>query len=218
MATTRLLRQAGFILRNAREAGARGLPAVDAGFMCLFAIDGSTAAGRPLPHYGCEHRKDVLPVNFPQPSAMHRNIEFAWGQCEAAGILTHEQWVDFRQGYPDTESSWAQCSWNVDRPEAWDHAILEHRLYGAIAEDFYIWNELLLRITDDGSMLKDKIAAFFYDPNFKYEEGESLPQAQNFQRKLDAHGYQVPVLRVDFKAPASQRFSYHPEDQVIPLW
>ncbi|BDU19744.1 hypothetical protein [Dyella sp. GSA-30] len=216
--TTQLLRPAGFILRNPWYGITEGLPVLDQGFMCLFAFDGSTSGSGN--HYGCGHPKQALPTRFPQPSAQHRNVDFAWGQCEAAGILSHAQWVAFHEENPQLPYDWRQCSWNVDRPLAWDNALLEHSIYGDRGHGghFYVWNELLLKITDDESLLKERIAAFFYDPNHSSSgTNPPLEAAQNFQRKLDGHGYQVPVLRIDFNAPASQRVTYRPEDQVIQL-
>lgn len=92
-------------------------------------------------------------------------------------------------------------------------------------------NELMLKnasATNDGSENMKYIDAFIYDVNATQNfatRGDQAPpkpenglnSARNFQKKLQAQGYSVPILRLDFTKPAEQRFSYIATDQAIDL-
>ena len=79
------------------------------------------------------------------------------------------------------------------------------------------WNEVLIynwgpagheNVTEG---MRRWIVAFFYDP----ARAHSLSTAQIFQRKMTVTGERVPVLRLDFVAPAAQRFQFRTEDQLL---
>ncbi|HEY0287852.1 MAG TPA: hypothetical protein VGC62_12715 [Pseudomonas sp.] len=205
---TSLLHPAGFILRNTVEGNTHNLPAIDSGFICLYPIDGLT--GGNLNHNGCGMPGSVAEL-LPQPQAKHRNQHFAWGSCEAMGITTLEAWnrfyLDHLIPFPWTQ---VQCSWNVDSQSAWRNAVSSYATFSE--SNGYIWNEMMLAVTDDGSMLKENISAFFYDVS----KSDGLNNARTFQTKLNANGYNVPILRLNFTAPAATRFSYAAQDQAIP--
>ncbi|HEX8595122.1 MAG TPA: hypothetical protein VF682_17915 [Pseudomonas sp.] len=204
---------AGFILRNPVEGAAANLPILEKGFICQYPFD---AFSKNRLHKGCGLGGPA--VLYPQPPADHRNSAYAWGQCEGMGIGSMERWIAyyFNESVP-TVALRPQCSWNADNIAGWNYSIATHARF---IEDYiqelkgpYTWNELMLDVMgDNGSMLKPFISAFFYD----VRGPTSLGSARNFQRKLNARGYNVPIVRLDFAAPASQRFSYWPEDQFIP--
>jgi hypothetical protein len=56
--------------------------------------------------------------------------------------------------------------------------------------------------------------AFFYD----VAKPAGWATAQNFQRKMAATGKRVPIVRLNFTAPASQRFQFQQADQVPGLY
>jgi hypothetical protein len=209
-----LLRAQGFILRNPMYGAQNRLFAIDVGFICLFPFDGEVDA-YPF-HKGCAVRKPGIQAIYPQPEAKHHNAVHAWGSCEDSNIRTLAQWYAYYDThFVEFPPQRAQCSWNVDNPLGWDNAIAAFNVLHERGE--YSWNELLLTVVDDGSVLKKYIAAFYYthDVNLYPGDPEALEAARSFQRKLNANGYTVPILLLDFDAPPAQRFSYHPEDQAI---
>ena len=58
--------------------------------------------------------------------------------------------------------------------------------------------------------MRQWIVAFFYD----VAKPGSLADAKAFQQKLAVYKKRVPILRIDFSAPASQRFQFLASDQV----
>jgi len=204
---------AGFILRNPVEGAAVNLPILEKGFICQFPFD---AFSKDRLHKGCGLKGPA--ILYPQPPADHRNTAYAWGQCEGMGITSLQGWIDFyfSEDVPSVALR-PQCSWNADNIAGWNYAVAAHaRFVDEYIEEIkgpYTWNELMLDVMgDDGSMLKPYISAFFYDARGT----TSLESARNFQRKLNDRGFNVPVVRMDFAAPAEQRFSYLPDDQFIP--
>lgn len=209
-----LFRAQGFILRNPAYGAENRLFAIDAGFMCLFPFDGETGA-YPF-HKGCAVRKPGVQAVYPQPEARHHNAIDAWGSCENSNVRTLAQWYAYyKTHFVYSPRQRAQCSWNVDNQLGWNNAIAA---FNTLQEqDTYKWNELLLNVVDDGSVLKKYIAAFYYSHDIRLYPGdpEALEAARTFQRKLNENGYTVPIIMLDFSAPPAQRFSYHPEDQAI---
>lgn len=127
------------------------------------------------------------------------------------GITTAEGWDKYYEDHPVSGQSNAQCSWNIDSQSAWKNTVASYTKYAEREE--HVWNEVMLAVTDaDGSVLKDKISAFFYDIN----QPQSLASARNFQIKLNDNGYNVPILRIDMTAGAASLFSYSAADQAIP--
>lgn len=201
-----MLQPSGFILRNAVEGNRLGLPAFDAGFICLFPKDASTT-GNPL-HNGCISRfgKPVVHQAHPQPDVPHHNAEFAWGSCEDLGITTLQQWMDYAGDMSGNYYTETQCSWNADSQNGWRNSIAMQAHH---PEYDFLWNELLMATVDDGYPLKDQISAVFLNAA-SYDQG--LEPARNFQRKLVANGSYAPIVRLDLSS--AQPFSFHQEDQV----
>lgn len=203
---TLLLQPSGFILRNAVEGKRLGVPGFDAGFICLFPKDASTA-NNPL-HNGCISRfaRPTVDRAHPQPDVPHRNAAFAWGSCEDIGITTLEQWINYTGDMLGAFSTSTQCSWNADSQNGWRNSIAMQAHYPDF--DFY-WNELLMATVDDGYGLKDLISAVFLDAE-NHQLG--IEAARNFQRKLAANGSYAPIVRMDLSSTLP--FSFHQEDQV----
>lgn len=214
-----LIRPAGFILRNPAYGAHNRLFAIDAGFICLYPFDNQTSGN--TRHKGCGLKGPSIQAVFPQPVAHHHNASNAWGSCESINVTTLDSWLQLYKLHLMDGSNYhkEQCSWNVDNQAGWNNAIAG---FNIIRKDYpahvYGWNELLLNIVDDGSVLKKYMAAFYYAPELNPEPGEATPLevARTFQRKLNANGYTVPILLLDFTSPSTHRFSYHPEDQAIP--
>ncbi|WP_412460036.1 DUF2599 domain-containing protein [Pseudomonas sp. SC11] len=174
------------------------------------------------------------------------NAALAWGSCDLRKIDTAAQWrSQFGHLRPPALApnnlnriQVQQCSWNAEQASDWNAMIDVHQAPGTRHRDGFarkeLLNEFLLRndqsgkTPDDGSARLPYIDAFVWDVNSTYvasTRGDTrkarptvgLKPAQAFQRKLYAQGYAVPILRLDFTQPASQRFSYEPKDQVVPL-
>lgn len=233
----KLVRPAGFILRTPSDAHALNLPVMETGFMCIYAFDGFTGSERRW--HGCGTYNQALPENHQARSATvpaNRNQALAWGSCDSRGIDTADQWrQNFRYVRTDMNRiQVTQCSWNAEQPGDWNAMVDVHQNPG-VRNDYFARpdqsNELMLRNASengDGSARLPYIEAFVWNVNSTYvapTRGDvkapaatgGLEPARNFQRKLHAQGYAVPIVRVDFTKPASERFSYAPEDQVIAL-
>lgn len=201
---TQLYHAAGFILRNRIDAISHNLPGLESGWICLYPFDASTSTANG--HSGCGHRGRSNEKAVPSRPD-DNNSNYAWGSCEPMGINTARQWDNHFQsvGY----QLHRQCSWNIDSQHGWNNMI-------ASREDFpqfsVLWNELLLNNYGDGGQMPKYIAAFFYDVN----RAGGLVAARHFQDKMNKAGYNVPILRLNFTATPSQRFSYVVADQVVP--
>lgn len=177
----------------------------------------------------------------------NRNETLAWGSCDSRGIDTADQWRQhFRYVRADMNRiQVTQCSWNVEQPNDWNAMIDTHQNPRTVARNFLgrdipatdgfarreLSNELLLRNasdTGDGRARLPYIDAVVWDVNSTYVSPtrgdvkpptptKGLEPARNFQRKLYAQGYAVPILRLDFTKPASERFTYAADDQVVTL-
>lgn len=129
---------------------------------------------------------------------------------------------------------YGQCSWNAEKTSDW-HAMIrvhESRPSTTNRDPFSFSgqvNEFMLKnatATSDGSENMKYIDAFIYNVNSTQNfatRGDQAPpkpenglnSARNFQKKLQAQGYSVPILRLDFTKPAAERFSYVAADQAI---
>ncbi|MBK5001490.1 DUF2599 domain-containing protein [Pseudomonas sp. S31] len=177
----------------------------------------------------------------------NRNHALAYGSCDSLNIDSADQWrKNYRYARTDLNRiQVTQCSWNVEQPSDWNAMITVHEHPNVVtrnllgrevpARDAFAQpqklNEMLLRNAgsgSDGSARLPYIDAMVWDVNSTYvantrgdaekaKPTNGLEPARNFQRKLYAQGYAVPVLRMDFSKPASQRFSYAAEDQAVPL-
>ncbi|MFJ4392096.1 DUF2599 domain-containing protein [Pseudomonas soli] len=243
LSTNRLIRPAGFVLRTPMDARALGAPVMETGFTCIYSFDGFTGPERKW--YGCGvFGKENLPANHQANSATvpaNRNAALAWGSCDSLDVNDADIWRTKWSGVRPTlfdqtnRIQVRQCSWNAEQPGDWQAMIDVHQNPGTQFKDNFarkeLLNEFLLRNatdTSDGSARLPYIDAFVWDPNSTYvanTRGDTrkarptvgLKPAQSFQAKLYAQGYAVPILRMDFKKPAAERFSYVAEDQVIPL-
>ncbi|MEI2260052.1 hypothetical protein OHC51_03570 [Stenotrophomonas indicatrix] len=192
-------------------------PILDQGVICIFPFDAVTYSV--WKNRGCGYKRGPT-LTYPQPEALHRNMWYAWGQCEGMGIKTADQWMALWNndlGDPQLPDQRAQCSWNADSQSGWDNMIsIRKRLSGP---NMYGWNEVMVDTRDDsGAMLMPHIAAFWYVQVSWEDPMQSLSAARIYQAKLLSQGYYAPILRLDFSAPSSQRFSYRAEDQgSIPL-
>ncbi|MBJ9976453.1 DUF2599 domain-containing protein [Pseudomonas sp. S75] len=187
---------------------------------------------------GYQQRSATTPANA--------NAALAWGSCDLRKIDTPTQWrAQYSHLRPPALAPTSlnriqvqQCSWNAEQAADWDAMIQVHEAPGTRHRDAFarkeLLNEFLLRndthgaSAEDGSARLPFIDAFVWDVHSTYvasTRGDTrkarptvgLKPAQAFQRKLYAEGYAVPILRLDFTKPASQRFSYEPKDQVIAL-
>ncbi|WP_297842931.1 hypothetical protein [Pseudomonas sp.] len=206
-----LYHPAGFILRNKAEGNSHGLRALETGFICLYPFDAGTLAN-PNNHQGCGVRgfKETPTLNDkPSQSEVKNNNPYGWGSCDALGITTATQWNAYLTAHGPALSG--QCSWNIESQSGWSAMIASRPAFPQYAN---VWNEILLnnKAGDNGDSLKPFIAAFFYDVH----RTGSLAAARNFQTKLNANGYNVPILRLDFTAAAAQRFAYVAADQAVP--
>lgn len=201
-----LLYASGFILRNPAQAAATGMPATDTGFICIYPVDGLTHGN--TNHNGCGLRTPVAD-SHPQPQARHHNRALAWGQCEALGITTVEQWLAFYHASQDRP----HCAWNIDSPTGWTNAIALHGLLQKIEPIRYPWNELILHVPHPGFTVKDEIEAFFHTQDAQGDMPQ-LAAARVFQRRLFEHGRWVPIVRLSARS-GQPVISYHPQEQAI---
>ncbi|WP_296179588.1 DUF2599 domain-containing protein [Pseudomonas sp. UBA1879] len=229
-----LAHPAGFVLNPPTDAQARGLPALDQGWTCIYTFDGLTGPDRNW--YGCGPLNDTSFAPPAQPSTRNKNEEWAFGTCALQNVNSAEQWRQKYPGGPQQPIQTSQCSWNAEVPAQWDAMIAAHEARATTpASDYFAerkyFNEFMLKnLPDsDGSQMKRYIAAFIYQPagaenfNVRGDNGKATVQqsgvdnARRFQLKLYQEGYAVPVLRIDFKKPPEQRFSYNPADQFVWL-
>lgn len=208
---TQLYHPAGFILRNRIDAIAHGLPGLESGFICLYPFDASTSTANG--HQGCGYRAARVGQQVKQSEQLapidvnDDNSKYAWGSCDGLGIVTATQWDNHFQSVGHTPSR--QCSWNIDSQHGWNNMI-------ASRDDFpnlkTLWNEILLNNYGDGGQMPKYIAAYFFDVN----KANSLSIARTFQTKMNAAGYNVPILRLNFLTAPANRFTYNAADQAVP--
>lgn len=231
LSISKLVRPAGFILRTPADARNLNLPVMETGYLCIFSFDGFTGTERKW--YGCGlYGQALAPGAAPTPSAAppNRNKDLAFGSCDISGVDTAAQWrAKYRSGIQK-----GQCSWNAEQPADWDAMIEVHQNPGRQGEAWVAkewFNEFLIRTAadnGDGGARTQHIDALVYDPNSTFvapTRGDTkrpvatngLDVARSLQRKLFAQGYAVPVLRMDFRQPAQQRFAYLAEDQAVSL-
>jgi hypothetical protein len=234
LSTRILIHPAGFILRTPTDAAALNLPVKEQGFTCIYAFDGGTGPERKW--YGCGFFDSREPPRAAQGTMNNRNAALAYGTCAEAGVSTAEQWTQKYTGLMKGPIQYGQCSWNAEKPSDWNAMIRVHEsrpnttnkdpfAFSAQVNEFMLKNATA---TNDGSENMKYIDAFIYNVNSTQNfatRGDQAPpkpenglnSARNFQKKLQAQGYSVPILRLDFTKPAEQRFSYAAADQAIDL-
>lgn len=234
LSTRILIHPAGFILRNPTDAAALQLPVKEQGFTCIYAFDGGTGPERKW--YGCGFFDSRESPRAAQGTMNNKNAALAYGTCAEAGVTTTEQWTNKYTGLMKGPIQYGQCSWNAEKPSDWNAMIRVHESrVNTTNEDPFAFsaqvNEFMLKnasSTNDGSENMKYIDAFIYNVNSTQNfatRGDQAPpkpenglnSARNFQKKLQAQGYSVPVLRLDFTKPPEQRFSYVAADQAIDL-
>ncbi|POA42248.1 DUF2599 domain-containing protein [Pseudomonas sp. MPR-ANC1] len=234
LSTKILIHPAGLILRTPTDAAALNLPVKEQGFTCIYAFDGGTGPERKW--YGCGFFDSREPPRAAQGVMNNRNAALAYGTCAEAGVTTAEQWTQKYTGLMKGPIQYGQCSFNAEKPSDWQAMIRVHEsrptttnkdpfAYSAQVNEFMLKNATA---TNDGSENMKYIDAFIYNVNSTQNfatRGDQAPpkpenglnSARNFQKKLQAQGYSVPILRLDFTKPAEQRFSYVAADQAIDL-
>lgn len=243
LSTNRLIRPAGYILRTPMDSRELGLPVMETGFTCIYSFDGFTGPERRW--YGCGPFNKPLKTNYMENSGTsppNRNQKFAYGSCDSGNIETADDWRrNYRYARTDMNRiQVTQCSWNAEQPSDWNAMIDVHQNPRTVGTDAFarkeLINEFLLsnvdaaqqKAPDDGSARLPYIDAVVWDVNSTYVSNtrgdtqkakptKGLEPARSFQRKLFEHGYAVPILRLDFSKPASERFAFAEEDQVIAL-
>ncbi|MEN8641636.1 DUF2599 domain-containing protein [Pseudomonas sichuanensis] len=205
---------AGFILRSPSDAISTGVQPLDVGWRCLYAFSSNTSERYAN---GCNYK--VFKPGIVQKVLANRNSGFAYGTCQALGVETVAKWnaLILKRG---KRAPTAHCSWNPEVPAYWDNVIV---IYNEMMKKYParpFVNELLLAnlsTSRDGSKLLPYIDAFFYDFNKSVKGGKgevSLSDARVWQCDYKKEtGNLIPILRLDFKAAASQRFSYVEADQ-----
>ncbi|MFJ2713200.1 DUF2599 domain-containing protein [Pseudomonas sp. NPDC087346] len=234
LSTKILIHPAGLILRTPTDAAALNLPVKEQGFTCIYAFDGGTGPERKW--YGCGFFDSREPPRAAQGVMNNRNAALAYGTCAEAGVSTAEQWTQKYTGLMKGPIQYGQCSFNAEKPSDWHAMIRVHESrptttnkdpfsYSAQVNEFMLKNATA---TNDGSENMKYIDAFIYNvnstQNFATRGDQAPPKPENglnsarsFQKKLQAQGYSVPILRLDFTKPAEQRFSYVAADQAIDL-
>nr|WP_315446002.1 DUF2599 domain-containing protein [uncultured Pseudomonas sp.] len=234
LSTKILIHPAGLILRTPTDAAALNLPVKEQGFTCIYAFDGGTGPERKW--YGCGFFDSREPPRAAQGVMNNRNAALAYGTCAEAGVTTAEQWTQKYTGLMKGPIQYGQCSFNAEKPSDWQAMIRVHEsrptttnkdpfAFSAQVNEFMLKNATA---TNDGSENMKYIDAFIYNVNSTQNfatRGDQAPpkpenglnSARNFQKKLQAQGYSVPILRLDFTKPAEQRFSYVAADQAIDL-
>ncbi|WP_085583749.1 MULTISPECIES: DUF2599 domain-containing protein [unclassified Pseudomonas] len=234
LSTRILIHPAGFILRTPIDSRALQLPVKEQGWTCIYAFDGGTGPERKW--YGCGFFDSKEPPRKAQAAMDNRNAALAYGTCAEAGVSTAAQWTARYTGLFKGPIQYDQCSWNAERPDDWNAMIRVHesRVKTTNKDPFAFSaqvNEFMLKnasASNDGSENMKYIDAFIYNVNSTQNfatRGDQAPpkpenglnSARNFQKKLQAQGYSVPILRLDFTKPPEQRFSYVAADQAIDL-
>jgi len=203
--TDNLYLRAGFILLSLADVIAQTVPGTYglSQFKCIYPFDAWTTRTMKRGYFGCDFEGGEVG----SPIA-----DSPWGSCDNLLKYTSSaQWDDnFRR---HGQISYNQCSWNADNPQGWRNMIASRKNFSGQSS----WNELMFRNgghqsdqSDYTEVVRKGITAFFYQSH----RGGSLAEAQTFQRKLSASGRRVPILKLDFSAPAASRFQYIAADQV----
>jgi len=204
--TNNLYLKAGFILLSLADLVAQTVPGIHGAteFKCIYPFDAWTTRVMSRAHFGCDFEGTGLGLP---------DLTQSWGSCDdLLKYSTSAQWDDnFRR---NNQISYSQCSWNADNPQGWRNMIASRKNFTGQSS----WNEMMLHnfghTTGEAEMrevVRLWVTAFFYQSH----RAGSLADAQAFQRKLAATGKRVPILKLDFSAPAASRFQYIAADQVV---
>lgn len=226
MGTNHLYRPVGFILRTPLYGTIRGLPVISIGWTCLYSFDGWTASGKECDGITPEMASNAgFTFNAnPEPRSPTANSRYSFGSCDKMGITHKDEWLTFfRAG---NNAFWNQCSWNVESQEGWNAMIDVHNSdvapysqfdsnYPELDSSWYKAGHNEIRLNNaatNSSLNASAIEAIFFDVNVNVQPSP-LESARIFQRKLGQAGYSVPIVRIDFAAPAIERFNFAQADQ-----
>lgn len=204
--TNNLYLKAGFILLSLADVEAGTVPGTYglAQFKCIYPFDAYTTRVMSRNYFGC---------NFENTGVGSPIADQPWGSCDnLLNYTSSAQWDDnFRR---HGQLNYNQCSWNADNPQGWRNMIASRKNFNGQSP----WNELMFRNgghqpdqSEYTERVRKGITAFFYQSH----RAGSLADAQTFQRKLSALGRRVPILKLDFSAPAASRFQYIAADQAM---
>jgi len=203
--TNNLYHKAGFILLSLADVAAGTVPDTYglAQFKCIYPFDAWTTRTTKRGYFGCDFEGGEVG----SPIA-----DYPWGSCDNLLKYTNSaQWDDYFRRHGQV--NYNQCSWNADNPQGWRNMIASRKNFSGQSS----WNELMFRNGGHQSdqseyteRVRKGITAFYYQSH----RGGSLADAQTFQLKLSASGRRVPILKLDFSAPAASRFQCIAADQV----
>lgn len=203
--TKTLYKRAGFAVLNPADliAGAvQGMSFELDRVFCFYPFDAYTTRTMTRKSPGCDFENTAPGVN-------------AFGTCDySLGYTTAAQWnAHFRSV---GQTNYRQCSWSAWKSSNWVSAIQSRKAFVGQSS----WSEVMMwnagdtndprQIADNKEAVRKSIVGFFFDPS----KSGSLADAQAFQKKLADTGRRVPVLRLNFQAPASQRFVFSQGDQL----
>lgn len=216
--TRGFFKRAGFILLSSADTLAEAVPGVtdlhvgneqqDPAVTCVYPFDAWTTRTMNRPYGGCNYEGVPGGVGYPTWAP--------WGICDKKlGYTTSAQWDwDFNH---HAQVNYNQCSWSSDNAQGWRNSITSHNNFPAQS----YWNEVMIKNwggTESVGFVNEAMrlwtVAFFYDA----AKDGSLSDAQAFQQKMANTGKRVPILRLDFSAPAAQRFAFRSADQVTTAY
>lgn len=207
--TTTFYKRAGFIVLSPADVNASAVPGIDyptfpstrnTAVICVYPLDAWTTRTMDRFWSGCDQ----------EGTGLGHNWEVPVGTCEATfNYTTQEQWNNHFNSVGQT--NYRQCSWNADISAHWRNMIGSHNTYAGLSS----WNEVMIHnfpgaAAQANELMRRWTVAFFYD----VAKAGSLPDAQEFQRKMAVTGKRVPILRIDFSTAPSQRFQFLAGDQV----
>lgn len=213
--TTTSGKDAGYILLNPADIISGAVPGME--YLTTRPSDGSpanTAARCVYPYEaltGGNKDSKGLGCNVAGVSVGEVDAGRPWGSCDdGLKLTTTEQWDSHFNAAGMV--SFGQCSWNADNAQGWLNMIASHNAGPgkSSGSEVLMYNFGPTPPAEVDGIMRKWIVAFFYNA----ASPASLADAQEFQRKLASAGNHVPVVKIDFKAPAAERFAFNAADQV----
>ena len=212
MKTSSLYKGAGFILLNPADILAGAVPGLDflrwggtraTAVQCVYPFDAWTTRTMDRNRFGCDEEGTGL--GSPE-------LTNTYGSCDNKfGFTTTEQWNNHFRSVGQLYHR--QCSWNADNAQGWRNMIASHNSFpGQVYWNevmFYNWGPGGQAATSANEMIRRWTVAYLYDQ----AAAGALATAQVFQQKMAATGKRVPILRLNFTAPAANRFEFRAADQ-----
>ena len=212
--TTGFFKRAGFILLSPADVLAHAVPGItypiyastrNPAVQCVYPFDAWTTRTMNRSALGC----DVEGTGIGYPPTR----DYAWGSCDNRyGYSTAAQWDQHFRNVG--QLNYRQCSWNADNTQGWRNAISSHGNFTGQSS----WSEVMFynggpanspNLPGWNKGMHAWVVAFFYD----VAKVGALGDAQSFQKKMAATGKRVPILRINFSAPAASRFQFEVADQ-----